>query len=80
MTLETKDMDRYYLNRYNIYEKDYNRAWNYANKNWYKLIQNASTTYTKHVTPISVQISRACHVPESVGADIANAISLSNSL
>ena len=77
MTITSRDMDRYYLNKYNIYEKDYSRAWNYANKNWNKLIMNASTTYTKHIIPISVQISRACHVPVSVGVDIANSISIS---
>lgn len=80
MTITDKDMDRYYLNRFNIYKKDYDRAFNYANKNWFKLVQNASTTHTRNPIPISSQIARACHVPESVGAEIANSISLSRGL
>jgi len=72
-----KRMDRYYLNRFNIYKKDYDRAFNYANKNWFKLVQNASTTHTRNPIPISSQIARACHVPESAAADIANSISIS---
>lgn len=77
MAITDKDMDRYYLNKFNIYKKDYDRAFNYASKHWFELVQNASTTHTQHPSPISSQIARACHVPESAGADIANSISIS---
>lgn len=37
MAVTNKDMDRYYLNRFNIYKKDYDKAFTWANKNWYKM-------------------------------------------
>ena len=75
-----KRMDRYFLGKFNIYYEDYIRAFNYANENWHKLVQNASTTSTKTPIPISIQIAHACNVSEGIGTDIAQSISISRSL
>lgn len=72
-----KRMDRYYLNRFNIYKKDYDRAFNYANKNWYNMLPKAQG---KNAVSIADQIAQACKIPYSVGAEIAQSISLSRGL
>lgn len=76
MALIQQQKDRYYLNKFGIYETQYTKAFNYANKNWFKLVQNASTTYIRNPIPISRQIARACNIPESAASDIAQSISL----
>lgn len=77
MTITDKDMERYYLNRFNIYKKDYDRVFDWALKNWYKMLPLAQG---KSAISIADQIAQACRISYSVGADIANIISLSKAI
>ena len=77
MTITDKNMDRYYLNRFNIYKKDYDKAFAWANKNWYRMLPEAQG---KNAVSMADQISDACRIPYSAGVDIANSISISRRL
>lgn len=74
MTITSKDMDRYYLNKFNIYKKDYDKAFSWACKNWYKMLPHAQG---KHARSIADQIVDVCRIPYSAAADIASSISIS---
>ena len=74
MTITEKDMDRYYLNRFNIYKEDYDKAFTWANKNWHKMLPLAQGIHTRSIAD---QIADACKIPYSAGVDIANSISIS---
>lgn len=77
MVITNKDMDRYYLNRFNIYKKDYDRAFSRACKNWYKMLPQAQG---KHARSIADQIADTCKIPYSAGVEIANSISISKAI
>lgn len=77
MTITEKDFDKYYLRIFNIYKKEYDKAFNWANKNWYNMLPKAQG---KNAISIADQIAQACRVSYKVGADIANSISLSRGL
>lgn len=74
MTITDKDMDRYYLNKFNIYKIDYDKAFTWACKNWHRMLPFAQG---KNAVSIADQIAQACRVSYAVGADIANSISIS---
>lgn len=77
MTITDKDMDRYYLNKFNIYKKQYDKAFSWACKNWGNMLLDAQG---KHAISIADQIAQACRVSYAVGADIANSISISKGI
>ena len=74
MTITSKDMDKYYLNKFNIYKKDYDKAFSWACKNWYKMLPHAQGM---HARSIADQIVDACRIPYLAASDIANGISIS---
>lgn len=77
MTITDKDFDKYYLNKYNIYKKDYDTTFNWASKNWYNMLPKAQG---KSAISIADQISQTCKIPYPAAADIANSISISRAI
>ena len=74
MAITDKDMDRYYLNRFNLYKKDYDKAFLWACKNWYKMLPHAQGMYARSIAD---QIADTCRIPDPAASDIARSISLS---
>ena len=74
MTITNKDMDKYFLNKFNIHKKDYDKVFSWASKNWYNMLQKGQG---KNAISIADQISQTCKIPYSAAADIANSISIS---
>lgn len=66
--------DRYFLNKFGIYERQYKKAFDWACRNWWNIIPKAQG---KNAISIADQIKEACHVSYLVGADIAQSISFS---
>ena len=66
--------DRYFLNKFGIYECEYKKAFDWACSNWWNMIPKAQG---KDAVSIADQITRACRVSYAVGADIAQCISFS---
>ena len=77
MIATNKDIDKYFLNRFNIYQKEYNNAFIWACKNWHKMLPRAQG---KNAVSVADQIAEACKIPYSASADIANSISISRSI
>ena len=69
--------DRYYHGRFGISKKQYDKAFTWANKNWYNMLPKAQG---KNAVSIADQIAQACRIPYSAGADIANSISISRGI
>lgn len=66
--------DRYYYGRFRISKEQYDKAFLWADKNWYKMLPNAQGIYARSIAD---QIADECKIPYSAGADIANSISIS---
>lgn len=77
--ISEQEQDRYYLNNYGIYRKQYDKARDYAIKHWSELVLNAQPKGMYNIN-IADQLVEACHISYKAASDIAMSISLASHL